>query len=583
MTTNLLYLGKLPIKGKNGNRDVGPLYAKTNLRNEKTVKWAIRKHCDPDLATKAIEGFRRSAGSPSLAEIDFLRTDVPYHDVPRDWHYQRALRVVERMFRPHRRLKPVSFPDLRFYPWSLPVSAEAPFTREKKWIDIIRQRQADGEDIDGKITFHNLYNEIFELNRRLVHGIKDKSSQFWTPSGKPIPYEYSSLHTRAHLVKQEDEDKLRAVFGVPKLLLMVENMFVWQLQKEYLNEKVDSPMLWGDETFKGGWRRLFEKISLTGANSIISADWSGFDRLALHEVIDDVHNMWRQWFDFDDGYEPTDSVDPNPPARLAYQKTTTSEERIQSLWDWMCYSIKHTPIRAESGNLYQWQFNGIASGYQQTQLLDSFVNAIMLLTCYSALGINIECKNFLLKVQGDDSLSAFLERVIETDGKLFLDKLAAEALTRFNAVLSVDKTTSGTSPDDVEVLSYRNKHGIAYRDEAELLAHLLYPERSRGPAELAASAIGIAYAAMGSSPAVYKVCEDVHNFLTTELRIVPDFREWKWMERSGIEWPLPSTQFPTFEETYLQNFIIEGRSERMKQRLWPTQPTGDYGFYFKND
>jgi len=583
MTTNLLYLGKLPIKGKNGQRNVGSQYGKTNLRNEKTVKWAIHKHCSPELADKAIHGFRRSTGSPDLAEIDFLRTDVSYHDVTRDWHYQRALRVAERMFRPHRRLKPVSFPDLRFYPWSLPVSAEAPFTREKKWTDIIRQRQADGEDIDGKLTFHNLYNEIFELNRRLVHGIKDKSSQFWTPSGVPIPYEYNSLHTRAHLVKQEDEDKLRAVFGVPKLLLMVENMFVWQLQKEYLNEKVDSPMLWGLETFKGGWKRLYDLIAHKRSNTVISADWSGFDRLALHEVIDDVHNMWRSWFDFDQGYEPTDATDPNPPARLAYQKTTTSEERIQNLWDWMCYSIKHTPIRAESGNLYRWQYNGIASGFQQTQLLDSFVNAIMILTCFSSLGINIESADFLLKVQGDDSLTAFAERVAECDGKDFLVCFADEALRRFNSILSVDKTTMGNDPSDVEVLSYRNKHGIAYRDEAELLAHLLYPERSRGPAELAASAIGIAYAAMGCSHPVYRVCEDVHNFLTKELEVEPDFREWKWMERSGIEWPLPSTQFPTFEETYLQNYIIGGRPEKMKQRLWPTEPTGDYGFYFIND
>jgi hypothetical protein len=409
MHSNLLRLRRLPIKGKTSRMNVGPLYSRQNELLTKTVIKGIY-NCAPHLAEQTINGYKRSVGSSNASEEDFLRTDQPYHDLPRDYHYHRALRVTEKLFRPHRRLRPVAFPDLRFYPWSLLISAEAPFTREPKWAQLLRQRQAEGEEIDGKLTFHNLYNEIFELNRRLIHAIKDRDGQFWTKDGKPIPYEYNSLHTRAHLVKAEDEDKLRAVFGVPKLLLMAENMFIWQLQKEYLNDKVKSPMLWGFETFKGGWNRLRSKILRHRPNTVISTDWSGFDRFALHEVIDDVHNMWRNWFDFDKGYEPTDVLfKKETPARLDYQKTTTSEERIQNLWDWMTYSTKHTPIRAESGNMYQWQYNGIASGFQQTQLLDSFVNCIMILTCLSSQDINIESENFVIMVQGDDFIASFQE------------------------------------------------------------------------------------------------------------------------------------------------------------------------------
>jgi hypothetical protein len=581
-TTNLIRLGKLSLPGTSQRSKIDRLYTKRFDLLERTVKKGIYKHCPKDLADKAIHGYRRSSGDINAAEQDFLKTDQPYHDLVRDNHYRRALRVTERLFRPSRRLKPIAFPDLRFYPWSLPVSAEAPFTYQKKWIDRIRQRQAEGEDIDGKLTFHNLYNEIFVLNRQLIHQIKDRHPHFWTADGTPIPYQFSALHTRSHLVKQEDEDKLRAVFGVPKLLLMAENMFIWNLQKEYLNEYVKSPMLWGFETFKGGWNRLAGRINSKQPNTVLSTDWSGFDRYALHEVIDDVHQIWRSWFDFDQGYEPTGSTNTTGP-RLAYAKTKTQEERIQNLWDWMTYSIKHTPIRAESGNLYKWQYNGIASGFQQTQLLDSFVNCIMILTCLSQQGINIEADEFQIFVQGDDSVTAFQERVFESDPQ-FVVRMSKDAKRRFNAIIKPEKTTFRPDTNLVEVLSYNNISGIAFREPAELLAHLLYPERNRGAPELAAACIGIAYAAMGSSRHVYDVCRDVFDFLTNQWKVEPDFREYRWLERTGLALPnFTSGEFPTYEETFCQNFAIGGRSERQKQYLWPTKPTGDYGFHFLTD
>jgi hypothetical protein len=478
------------------------------------------------------------------------------------------------MFRPSRRLKPVSFPDLRFYPWNLPVSAEYPFTIQKKWENIIRQRQADGEDNDGKITFHNLYNEIFELNRNLVHQIKEGNPGFWRSDGTPKPYGFTNLHTRAHLVKSDADDKLRAVFGVPKLLLMVENMFIWNIQKEYMNGKVQSPILWGFETFRGGWNKLWNRLSRKKRNTFLSADWSGFDRFALFEVIDDVHEMWRSWFDFD-SYEPTDALTHEEDIRLSYPSSKANPVKIQRLWDWMTYSVKHTPIRGFSGQLYQWQYNGIASGFQQTQLLDSFVNVIMLLTCLSACGINIDSDNFDLLAQGDDSLTGFPE--IIADYEQFLDKMSIEAKRRFNATLSVDKTTIGNSLNDVEVLSYRNREGTAYRSESDLLAHLLYPERNQGLPEAASSCIGIAYASMGCSRHVYDTCKDAFEFLTSQLGVQPSL---KWLQdylrvrgQESVNLSV-STIFPSFEDCYVQNFDFGKRTNSEKNRTWSSKPIG---------
>nr|UNI73933.1 MAG: RNA-dependent RNA polymerase [brine shrimp partitivirus 1] len=542
---------------------------------QRIVKKALYRFA-PHIAKDVIHGFYRSDGSDEAAERNFLNTDQPYHDVSRDYHYRRALRVVEKLFRPSRILKPISFPDLRYYPWTLPTSAEAPYTFKKKWVDYIRKKQKRGEISDGNVSFHNLYNEIFHINRKHIHFIKRRMRPFWK-DGVPAPYYWSTLHTRAHLRKNDQEPKNRAVFGVTKLLLMVENMFIWNLQKEYLNGNVRSPMLWGYETIRGGWYKLVRDLSVRGQpNTFISADWSEFDVRALHEVIDDVHDMWRNWFSFEDGYEETN----------IYPDTKCDPFQIQSLWDWMCHAVKHTPIAGQSGQLYQWRHNGIASGFQQTQLLDSFVNAIMLLTCYSSLGINIESDSFYLKVQGDDSLSAFNELVLQLD-RSFLTRLEAEALTRFNAKLSADKTSAGEHLNQIEVLSYKNRSGIAYRDEKELLAHLLYPERHRDLGATAASALGIAIASMGCSEAVYDVCYDVHRFITQDLKVDPAIRGVLWLTRLGLDLDIDFGRFPSFKEIYAQNFDLRERSEGEKNRLWPTTPVGiteitPKGFYFLN-
>ena len=565
--TNLRYLGKLKLN----LRDRVP---RVSLREQRFVERSIKKgiwnQCPDDLAQRAINGFYRSPTDPKSGEDDFLKTDQPYCDLPRDIHYRKALRVVEKIFRPKRRLKPIAFPDLRYFPWTLNTSAEYPYRESKTWQEYVRQKQRDGDIDDERLSFHNLYNEIFHENRHKVHQIKEGKRPFWDENGNPVPYGYTYLHSRAHMRIIGDDPKIRAVFGITKLLLMVENMFIWNLQREYLNHRnAQGPLLWGFETFRSGWQRLVGLLTRKQINSIISADWSGFDHKALHEVIDDVHDMWRSWFDFDQGYEPSVSNTHN------YSSTKTNPKRIQRLWDWMCHSLKHTPIVAESGNLYQWLFNGIASGYQQTQLLDSFVNAIMLLTCLSACGINIEGKHFQALFQGDDSITTFPERI---EFKSFMNNMSQEAKRRFNANLSPEKTTFGEWFEDIEVLSYKYKDGKAYRDPAELLAHLLYPERPRRANEAAAACIGIASAAMGCSQHVYNTCKDVYMFFVNELKIEPRFPETD-LNDPGRWWIPKIRYFPSFEETFLQNYDARSREKSDRERLWPTEPTGN-GFHF---
>nr|ATS94410.1 RNA-dependent RNA polymerase [Podosphaera prunicola partitivirus 1] len=566
--TNLERLGKKPVN-RRLRRQHDRVSKRTQLFTQRATRKAIYKTCPPQIAEQAINGYYRSPTDPAAAEEDFLKTDQPYIDVPRDYHYLRALRAVEKMFRPSRRLRPIAFPDLRYYPWSLNTSAEAPYRESDEWYEYVKQKHREQEVDDERISFHNLYDELFNKNRGLIHLIKEGKQPFWDSDGNPVPYEFTYLHSRAHMVSSDRPPRIRAVFGVPKLLLMAENMFIWNLQKEYLNRRVNrGPLLWGYETFRGGWTHLVQRLCGKQINSIISADWSGFDHNALHEVIDDIHQMWRRWFDFDSGYEPSISNNHD------YSDTETDEIRIQRLWDWMCYSIKRTPIKAESGNMYRWKFNGFASGFQQTQLLGSFINATYILTSLSACGINIDSDHFQALFQGDDSITTFPERV---DFKTFIPKVSNEAKRRFNANLSIDKTTYGDWFDGIEVLSYAYRGGFAVRDPASLLAHLLYPERPKRPEELAASCIGIAQASMGIR-CVYDACLDLFTFLVEELKIEPYFPETD-LNRPFKWWEPTFRYFPTFEECFLQNFEDAFRDQSVKNRLWPTQPVGN-GFCF---
>jgi len=248
----------------------------------------------------------------------------------------------------------------------------------------------------------------------------------------------------------------------------------------------------------------------------------------------------------------------------------------------MCYSIKHTPILLPNGEKYIWRHNGIASGFQQTQLLDSFVNTIMILTLLSKAGVNIESLNFFLKIQGDDSLSCFAERLFQIEDQNFLRRLAELALEYFNAELNIKKSQISDTLNDIKVLGYSNKLMKPYRSDEDLLAHLMFPERSHGLPELASTCVGIAWASLGCSTIVYSVCKDIHSFLTDKLMVTPNEKSFSWLLQMGQdEIPdFPIERFPTYDEIYATTYSTNQRDDKAKERLYPTKPLSAGGFIF---
>jgi len=159
--------------------------------------------------------------------------------------------------------------------------------------------------------------------------------------------------------------------------------------------------------------------------------------------------------------------------------------------------------------LFEWTRNGLASGFQQTQLLDSFVNAVMMLTILSRMGVNIESENFWFRVQGDDSLSSFPSNF--RSKTRFVNEAEYYGKGYFNAKLNRDKTEIGSGKDfsNVRLLGYTQNYGTPKRDVVDLLTKLFYPENEDDFSRLRQRTIGLAYANCGTNAQFHAFCEDL--------------------------------------------------------------------------
>lgn len=524
-----------------------------------TVYHAFEKFLTPEELDEIVNGYHRSTWSEDALQVDIDKLNSPHHAVIKDEHYHAALQEMDKRFKPETPLLPVHFADLRLYPWNLSPNIGAPFNVSETWKQYVVLKYTMNLIANFKMSKHNLYNEAFFINRYKIHLIKDGHvlDQF----GNNMHY-FNTAFARLHLVQKDKSDKVRLVFGAPWLLLMAEAMFIWPIQISLLSKGINSPLLWGFETITGGWYRLRNYFSTEhpSANTFFTFDWSGFDRYARHSVIHDIHSIWRSWFTFEKGYWPTN---------LYPDSHETDPARLQNLWNWLCNAITKTPLLLPDGKLISFLHSGIFSGYLQTQLLDSCYNFVMMLTILSRMGFDIT--QIALKVQGDDSIGALLERLTPARRHQFIELVKYYGKLYFGAELNDKATEISDTLEDLEVLSYRNTNGIPYRNPLKLLAMLYYPERSQSLPKLMARSIGIAYANCGFSTPVYLICEDIFFFLKSQghspdVEGLPPGIAFTKSELSELRDFVDVTRFPTYMET-IQNLTSHER-QFIDNRHW---------------
>jgi len=577
----------VPIHGRDPS-EFNPL---TEMVNS-IIDHALYKFLTPEEADQVINGYRRSPWNEDSLKHDVDKLNSIEHPVPKDKHYWNAINHVAKLLKPEVPLQAVHFADLRHYKWRLSTNIGAPFNSSpyyQRYVkakynhfaygtpftdkfdrDLFTEAHKTSEPLkitDARMTKHNLYTEAFFITRTNIHRIKYGHTT--DPSGNDLKY-WNTAFARQHLVETESPDKVRLVFGAPFTLLTSELMFIWPLQVFLLTMTGSkSFMLWGFETILGGWYRLRNFFSKFAPRHqlVATLDWSGFDKDARHTVIRDIHtHCLKPMFDFTLGYHPTHAY----PSHTDEPDDLPIHEKLDNLWNWMTDSVLSIPLLMPDGTMYRFTHSGIFSGYFQTQILDSLYNMVMIFTILSRMGFDLD--KVIIKVQGDDSIFMLLCCFLLIAAS-FLNLFQFYATHYFGSTLSLKKSEIRDSLEDAEVLRYRNKGGIPYRDEIQLLAQLRHPERSTRPDAVAARCVGIAYASCGQLPRTYKICEDIYRYLVDIKGATPSQPElnryFQYVDFAPESLTTISAgTFPTFFETIAH--LMDGPAP-LAEYHWPSK------------
>lgn len=565
-------------------------------QHQTTVHHAFVKYLYPGEIDLIENNLRRSEQTLEAILADFFANDVENHDVIMDEHFEYGLQCMLDAFRPPQKCLPAHIFDVQHhYPYKWQVNAEAPFSTDSYFLEQrptfgnVFERLSDlyshlsvdwhrryGSRLSTLMTekvpakFGPLKETVFSWTHRWQHVIK---SGFTDLAGLKQDYYFSNryifpmlLHTKTAIVKKDDPNKMRTIWGCSKPWVISDTQFYWEYVAWIKLNPGLTPMLWGFETITGGWLRLNAALFTSFMqHSYLTLDWKRFDKRAYFSVIKRIMYGIRTYLDFSRGYVPTKDY-PDTESTWTHNKAI----KLERLWLWTLENLFNAPIVLPDGSTYIRHFAGIPSGLYTTQLLDSWYNYTMLATLLSAIGL--DPKLCIIKVQGDDSILR-LGLLIPPDAHdSFLLKLSELADRYFKSVISLEKSEMRNELNGCEVLSYRHNHGLPYRDEIVMLAQLYHTKaRNPNPSITMAQCIGFAYASCGNHERVLYVLEDIYNYYKSQghepnragISLV-------FGNSPDLEVPyLDLDRFPTRHE--IKKFLLNGSyvNETTRTKTWP--------------
>ncbi|GFM95125.1 RNA-dependent RNA polymerase [viral metagenome] len=565
-TTNFTYVGQSPF------RPTPPRPNPVAIENhKKTCLKAFIKY----LYTSDVEFILTQRTRSSITEesvlADFFHGDLPYHHVSKDHFYQEALDYTRRKFAPPLPCRPVHILDVEHhYPHRNSSNAEAPFSTEPfftKQLDdpIYRERHHLPEN--PRRSFGNMKNIIFDWTRRFLHEIKDAAA----------PYEkylyYILLHSKTALIDVKDPNKMRTISGFPRPQNIAYIMLLWAYFAHCKRNVGSTPLLWGYETITGGWLRLnFELFRNHARSSIVTLDKSRFDKYYSFQIQDDIDDMVRSFLDFHNGYMPT--------REYAHTRETWNPQqaqRLDRLWQYLCYSFRQAPIVLFDGSMYRRKWLGMPSGVYTTQLYDTMHFCITNATVLFSMGIH-EHQILLYKGEGDDILFQIAMLIQPNEHHNFLSSYANVDNTYFGSLTRPEKCEVTNSPKGTHVLGYRNNNGFPHRDHRELLAQMYHTKMADpSPSKTMATAIGIAYALCGYHKPSYNVCKDIFSFYARQ-GFTPDektFRETFYQDVIS-ELPIDIQEFPTIAKIQANLMNFSYSPPPTMKTFWPNWFLAEY-------
>jgi hypothetical protein len=505
-----------------------------------TLKHAFRLFLTDSEIKTITEEYTRSVPTDDAILADFFDNNVEPHSVPFDEHVEYGLQCMEQAFKPPRKCLPAHLNDVEHhYPYKWQVNSEPPFSTDKYFLSN-RKTFSDFYDPDTK-TWSGYVNpidaerrygrdpsqnqldaltpakfgfqksSIFSWTRRWHHIIKngfadstDLDSTAYIKDRFIFPM---LLHTKTAIVKKNDPNKMRTIWGTSKPWIIADTMFYWEYIAYLKLNPGASPLLWGYETFTGGWLRLnHELTSQYIRKSVVTIDWKRFDKRAYFDLIKRIMLIVRTFLDFDNGYLPNVNY-PNTKSDWTHTKAI----RLERLWLWTLENLFNAPIVIPDGRMFVRSFAGIPSGIFITQLIDSLYNYTMLATILSACGLDpAKC---IIKVLGDDSIIRLSVLIPPASHDQFLLKMQELATYYFKATISTEKSEIGNTVNNREVLGYRHNNGMPYRDEIAALAQFYHTKAKNPKPEITmAQAIGFAYALCGNHYRVHACLENIYDY-----------------------------------------------------------------------
>lgn len=587
-----------------GTYHVHPHTTVPNERNIKahqaTLKHAFRLYLtDKEIKTITID-YKRSSPTEDAILADFFATDVEPHEIPFDAHVEYALQCMRLAFKPPTLCRPAHINDVEHhYPYKWQVNSEAPFSTDeyflnnrktfgdfynsetKQWTNYVNPTDAmrrygpdPSEHQLSQVTppkFGFQKGAVFAWTRRWHHIIKsgfqdltDLESSSYLKDRFIFPM---LLHTKTAIVKKNDPDKMRTIWGVSKPWIIADTMIYWEyIAWIKLNPGI-TPMLWGFETFTGGWMRLNAVLFHQYVRrSFLTIDWKRFDKHAYFSLIHRIMQIVRTYLDFDNGYLPN-VLYPDTSKDWTHDKAI----KMERLFLWTLENIYNSAIVIPDGRMFKRRFAGIPSGLFITQLLDSWYNFVIIATILSAMGF--DPKHCLIKIQGDDSIVRLVTLIPPSSHDEFLLRMQELADYYFKSVLNIEKTEIANELNGREVLSYRHHNGIPFRDEITMLAQFYHTKAKNPKPEITmAQAIGFAYAAFGNHSRVHQCLEEIYLYyakqgytpspagLTLVFGDSPD----------NTQLPFTLERFPTIQEVRSYSMHQTYTNYEQLEKTWPT-------------
>lgn len=514
-----------------------------------------------------ISKYCRPAGTTDATFRDFNKEQIPSDPIDPE----RKLHVLNHImhFLDATPFLPIHFVDTQFA--KLPMNTGTGYFNRFSYRQKAHARYSHPEQYARRPTSKGYYlNATLDYARTIVHKIKqtglpfdfnlpDSDSEFTDDMIINLISRLNDffndhptlLFTRNHISDREKTLKVRPVYAVDEIFLLIELMLFFPLTVQA--RKPSCSIMYGLETMRGSNHRLDHLAQ--SYSSFFTIDWSRYDQ-SLPRIITDIFftDFIRRLIVISHGYAPTYEYPEYPDLNAENMYS-----RMDNLLHFLHLMYNNMTYLSADGYAYRRLFAGVPSGLYLTQYLDSFGNLFLLIDGMIQFGFtDDEIRAILLFVLGDDN-SGFTNWPLARL-HAFISFLETYAKSRYNMTLSKTKSVITTMRSKIETLSYQCNYGSPRRPIDKMIAQLCYPEHGLKEKTQSYRAVGLAYASAGQSRTFHNLCWQVYKLFLPYASIDPlDLENAKrWLPgplfatMDAIDLEINLLQFPTLEQVRAQ-------------------------------